>query len=222
MKLDAVLFDAIGTTIIEKDSGTIMRCFENAFLENNIPVDNELVRLNRGKDKIEIISLVLEKHGLPRTLVPKVYDSFKKNLLDSLDNFAAHACTERLCGLLREKNIKCGLGSGLDIQILQTIAANTKLKLPEFDYVATASDNFRPRPHPDMIFDMMRRLRLSDKTSFLKVGDTIADIQEGKNAGVFTAVVLAGTQSESLLKLENPDIILPDLCALEELLFGKN
>lgn len=45
----------------------------------------------------------------------------------------------------------------------------------------------------------------------LKVGDTFVDIQEGKNAGVFTAGVLSGTQSREILEEIKPDYIFADI-----------
>jgi len=51
----------------------------------------------------------------------------------------------------------------------------------------------------------------------LKVGDTVADIQEGKNAGVVTAAILAGTQANELLRAENPDFLIEELMELKPL-----
>ncbi|MGZ8518400.1 MAG: HAD family hydrolase [Chitinophagaceae bacterium] len=42
-----------------------------------------------------------------------------------------------------------------------------------------------------MILDMLKKFSLQ-KEQFLKVGDTVADILEGKNAGVKTAAILSG------------------------------
>jgi phosphoglycolate phosphatase-like HAD superfamily hydrolase len=61
-----------------------------------------------------------------------------------------------------------------------------------------------------MIFEMMRQLRINP-TEMLKVGDTVADIQEGKNANVYTAVLLSGTQPKEQLIRERPDLILDSL-----------
>ena len=55
MKIEAVLFDIIGTTVKEKDPNTIMNCLEKAFLDHDVKFDTAFVRSNRGKDKIEMI-----------------------------------------------------------------------------------------------------------------------------------------------------------------------
>ena len=69
-----------------------------------------------------------------------------------------------------------------------------------------------------MILDSMNRLNINDRSRVLKIGDTIADIQEGKNAGVITAVVMTGTQTrDELIKL-NPDYIFADITDLLNIL----
>lgn len=49
------------------------------------------------------------------------------------------------------------------------------------------------RPYPYMIFKNMERLKISSVEAVMKVGDTISDIREGKNAGVFTVGILEGS-----------------------------
>ena len=45
----------------------------------------------------------------------------------------------------------------------------------------------------------------------LKVGDTIADIREGKNAGCDTVGVLSGSDTVSMLRKENPNFIVNNI-----------
>ena len=55
------------------------------------------------------------------------------------------------------------------------------------------------------------KLKISETKEILKIGDTIADIQEGKNAKVLTAVLLSGTQSEKDLIDQEPEFVLNKL-----------
>jgi pyrophosphatase PpaX len=68
-----------------------------------------------------------------------------------------------------------------------------------------------------MIFDMMNRYGLT-KSEVLKVGDTTADIQEGKNAGTYTAAILSGTQDEKEILKEQPDFVIRKLSELKTLI----
>ncbi len=69
-----------------------------------------------------------------------------------------------------------------------------------------------------MILDMMNKTGVSNPAHFLKVGDTVADIQEGKNANVITAAILSGTQRKEDLEKEKPDFMIRDLSEVERIL----
>jgi phosphonoacetaldehyde hydrolase len=219
--LEAVLFDVIGTTVVENDPNTIMNCFEKAFQDIGAFFPAEFVRSNRGKDKSEMISLVIEKQGLQRSLIPKVFASFQLNVENRVDNFVAHPAANELFKFLKSNRIKIGLGTGLSRRIFKAIANASGLDLKSVDYVSTLSEMTQPRPDPEMIFHMMRKLKISRKNSFLKIGDTVADIEEGKNAGVLTAVVLAGTQPEDILRSQGADFVFNDLSELKKILVAS-
>jgi phosphoglycolate phosphatase-like HAD superfamily hydrolase len=68
-----------------------------------------------------------------------------------------------------------------------------------------------------MILEMMRLLNSKDGKGFLKIGDTVADIQEGKNANVATAVILSGSQPDNILLRESPDFVLTSLYQVKDL-----
>ena len=50
--------------------------------------------------------------------------------------------------------------------------------------------NSKGRPYPYMIFRNMEALELTSVDKVLKVGDTIADIKEGVNAGIDTVGII--------------------------------
>ena len=53
-----------------------------------------------------------------------------------------------------------------------------------------------------MIFRNMEILRASSVSNVIKVGDTVADIQEGKNAGVTTVGIVEGSSVMGLSRNE--------------------
>jgi phosphoglycolate phosphatase-like HAD superfamily hydrolase len=69
-----------------------------------------------------------------------------------------------------------------------------------------------------MIHDAMRVLGVSDSGKVLKVGDTQIDVQEAKNAKVYSIGVLTGTQSRKDLEVSRPDAILASVADLIPLL----
>lgn len=64
---------------------------------------------------------------------------------------------------------------------------------------------------------MMEKFKLHS-SELLKVGDTVSDVEEGKNAGVVTAALLAGTQDEAALRGAYPDFVLMSLSEITTIL----
>merc|ERR1712232_1435387 len=64
------------------------------------------------------------------------------------------------------------------------------------------------RPDPIMVKAAMDKCGVSDVRKVVKVGDTVVDIEEGKNGGAWTVAVLTGTQSREKLAAANPDCII--------------
>ena len=218
MKIKAVLFDFIGTTIREKKHDVITRCLTKAFADNNIFVNPEFFSSIRGKDKHAIILNVLSKYNLPASMEPAINQSFKKNIAHNLDNFKAFDDAASIFDYLRKNNIKFGIGTGLSRDTFESILHHVRWNYENFNYIGISDEIGKSRPEPDMIFDMMKNLGIVDPKEVLKVGDTIADIQEGKNAGCLTAVVLSGTQEKEKLVKENPDFVLTSLTDILSLL----
>lgn len=216
--LKAALFDFIGTTVKEKDPDIINKCFEQAFIENNVHIDPGTLREHRGKNKIEIFEAVLKNQNLPVLLAPVLYDSFLEHVSKNIDSFREMEGAGKLFSQLRKKKIKIGLGTGLPRVLLEKIMLHLKWSRNVFDYIGVSEEVGRSRPHPDMIFDMAARTKLSDPREILKIGDTIVDIQEGKNAGIMTAVILSGTQDRQDLLKEGPDFVISSLSEIEKIL----
>lgn len=207
----------IGTTVLEKDSTVITSCFENAFLQHAVKIDKTQIRDVRGKDKMEAIRLVLERSNSSLELQSRIFESFKVNVESNISNFKEHPELAEVIGKLRSREMMIGLASGLPRVLFQMLFEKFNWQKYGLDYVNVYENFEEGRPNPALIFDMCQRLQIETK-QLLKVGDTVADIEEGKNAGSITAVVLAGTQVESTLRQANPDFILTSLSDLVSIL----
>jgi phosphoglycolate phosphatase-like HAD superfamily hydrolase len=91
------------------------------------------------------------------------------------------------------------------------------------DATISSDEVARGRPYPDMIQDLMNRLGVEDPQRVAKVGDTPADLEEGRNAGCGLVIgVTAGTHSrEQLERYPHTHLIetiaeLPALLGLQE------
>ena len=63
----------------------------------------------------------------------------------------------------------------------------------EADCVITPDLTGASRPTPFMLFECMRHLNIYPPSSVVKVGDTVVDILEGKNAGAWSIGILEGS-----------------------------
>ncbi len=219
-RFDFLLFDMIGTTI--KDSigndSLIIDCFQHAFSLNGIQVSYNSVNQQRGKSKRESIDSILIQHSHSINLSKKVYKDFIDLLSNSLSNLTEIKGTSEIFKLLKKKGIKFGLGSGLPKDLIIKIIDHQNWLVDSFDYIGSFDEIGKGRPDPFMILEIIQKFKIEDKSRLLKIGDTIVDIQEGKNAGVKTAVVLTGTQKRTDLEKHYPDYIFNDINGIIEIL----
>lgn len=219
MHIKGVLFDFMGTTASEKDPDMIHQCFLKVFRDQGVEVTDEIIKENRGKDKKEIVSLILNQYNQSQRLAPGILDSFNALLINNLDNFITNKDTKEIIQFLKEKNIITGLGTGFSRDVFELIFNHLDWKDFSFDYIGIAEETGRGRPHPDMIMDMLKKFRLQPE-QLLKVGDTVADVLEGKNARVKTVAILSGTQEEKEILKMKPDFVIRQLTELKDILAG--
>lgn len=212
-----VLFDVIGTTVRESYPDAINDCFDRAFVDNKISVSYDYLKSSRGKDKKEVIDFVVQSLKLGPEVGVRIYQDFKKYLENSFNNFSADRDAEEIFQYLKGKKFKIALGTGLPRPLLLGILKHLNWSVSDFDYVGIANELGAGRPSPLMIQEMMQLLNIVDPRMVLKVGDTVSDVEEGKNAGVNTAVILSGTQPEDQLRSANPDFVIRRLSEIKQI-----
>ncbi len=82
-----------------------------------------------------------------------------------------------------------------------------------FSSVMTALDTTKPKPSPEALIKCVQTLQI-DMSDCLIAGDSVNDIRAGKAAGAKTVGVLSGLYYSEELAKECPDMILPDLTKL--------
>jgi HAD superfamily hydrolase (TIGR01549 family) len=203
--IKVVFFDFIGTTVLETRPDVIEDCFQLAFTKNNILVTKHFIQTNRGRNKRDVIQDALSPAHTDLSLVTKILSDFESEVNRHLHYFQTEPSAKQIFSELRDKGILLAIATGLSRHIFDKIMQHEQWNLNWFAYQATYEEIGRGRPHPDMIFDMMRKFNISDAREILKVGDTVADIQEGQQAGTRTAALLMGTQPNARLIQKNPD-----------------
>ncbi len=220
LNIDFILFDLIGTTIKDSNSGTslIIKAFHQAFLTNGHDINYELLHQQRGKRKRDAIQNILHSTGLDERLTDKIYTDFIGLLDQSVHYFSEMEGASEVFNYVKKRNIKIGIGSGLPLDFIQSILQQVGWKADDFDYIGSSDELPEGRPHPAMILDAMHQLNLTNPSKILKIGDTCVDVQEGKNAKTLTAMVLTGTQGKEALGEVVPDYIFENIKELIDVL----
>src|SRR5208282_4440811 len=197
-KIAAVIFDWAGTTV---DHGSLapVRVLRRVFESRGVPISEAEARRDMGvlkRDHIQRIVLspaVSErwrvKTGRPpgEKDVDALFADFVPLQLECLvrDSAVIDGVAETVARL-RKRGIKIGSTTGYTREMMELLAPAAAAGGYHPDCVVTPDDVGGGRPHPWMIFQNAIRLRIDDLSSIVKVGDTISDIEEGLNAGVWT------------------------------------
>lgn len=84
-----------------------------------------------------------------------------------------------------------------------------------FKVVITGTDTKSPKPSPESIIKCSTGLDVEPRNC-LVVGDSVTDVEAGKNAGAKTAAVLSGIFSLYELRKANPDLTLENVTELPD------
>lgn len=214
-KTELVIFDWAGTTV---DYGCFapVQAFVEAFRTYGIEPAMEEVRKPMGMLKIDHIRTMLEMprisglwkecqgRGWNEEDVEAVYKNMERRTLEILPQFAeVKPYVLEVVEELRSLGIKIGSTTGYTDEMMEIVvpAARADGYVPDM-WVSPNSVKNMGRPYPYMIFRNMETLQASSVSGVIKVGDTVADIKEGKNAGVTTVGIVEGSSVMGLSRTE--------------------
>ncbi|MDI9497796.1 MAG: phosphonoacetaldehyde hydrolase [Bacillota bacterium] len=214
-RITAVIFDWAGTTV-DYGSFAPIEAFMEAFRRHGIEPSLEEVRQPMGMAKRDHVRTVLESRRLAAEWlklhgravheddVEAIYRESERQLLALLPRYAEpKPHVVEAVGLLRDRGIKIGSTTGYtDAMMKIVVPAACRAGYCPDAWVTPDSTEKLGRPWPFMIFENMKRLRILSVDQVIKVGDTIADMKEGRNAGVVTVGVLEGSSLMGLTEEE--------------------
>lgn len=222
MKFDGIVFDWAGTTV---DYGCFapVKAFIEAFEQFGITPTLEEVRKPMGMLKIDHVRAMLsmgrisglweEKQGRKWTEedVQTVYELSESKILEIVHNYAEpKPYVVETVKKLREMGLKIGSTTGYTDEMMALVAPKAaELGYSPDCWFSPDSTNKKGRPYPYMIFRNMEKLELKDVSRVMKVGDTVSDILEGKNAGLVTVGILEGSSVMGLTQ-EEYEALLPE------------
>ena len=188
--IQAVIFDWAGTTV-DFGSTSPVSAFMEAFRRAGIEVTDEETRAPMGllnweerykrtPDSDDVEALYADFEPALMAVLPQHCD-IKPYVLDAV-------------AALRQKGIKIGSTTGFTASMMEVVAREASKAGYNPDMLVTADDTGGfGRPWPYMVFENMKRLGLQDVRRIVKVGDTVSDMREGKNAGLIAVGITEGS-----------------------------
>ena len=222
-----VVFDMAGTTVNENN--VVYKTVRKAINEKGFNLSLEQVLAEgAGKEKRQAIKSILHVYAKidDDNLADAIYQRFTVLLAkayDTLEIFPQENAVE-LFKELKQREIFVVLNTGYNSETAQSLLMKLLWqKGSEFDLLVTANDVAESRPDPAMILLAMKKCGISSAAEVVKVGDSIIDIEEGKNAGCrFSIGITSGAHSRGQLQSARPDYIIDSLLELIPLLDKEN
>ncbi|MDR3313652.1 MAG: phosphonoacetaldehyde hydrolase [Oscillospiraceae bacterium] len=214
-KISAIILDWAGTTV---DYGCFapVNAFITAFAAFGITPTMEETRAPMGLQKRAHIAQMLAgerlaalwvaQHGRPHNQadVDQIYDQFEPALFAVL---AGH--TDPLPGAvetvnaIKQAGISIGSTTGYTRAMMDVVVPLAAQKGYAPDSVVCPDETGGiGRPAPYMLWKNLEKLGVASIHEVLKIGDTVADMQEGKNAGCLCVGTLRGSSMLGLTEAE--------------------
>ena len=218
-----VVFDWAGTTV-DYGSSAPSEVFDRVFTRAGLYFTREEISRPMGMEKKAHIRELLasesgnrqwlEAYGAPWTEadVEQLYQEFEDTLCQVVAEYSTPLPgVVETVRRLREQGLKIGSTTGYTSQMMEQVLPRAKSLGYEADCVVTPDITGASRPTPFMLYECMRRLNVYPPAAVVKVGDTVVDIQEGKNAGAWSVGILTGSNLLGLTQAEYQAMPLEEL-----------
>jgi len=221
-RIELAVFDMAGTTVNEDN--VVYKTVKAALAKQGVEVSLDTVlEFGAGKEKFKAIADILKETKTTGVDANAVFEDFKEMLEEAYANLdvTAYDGVEELFELLKSKSVKVVLNTGYDHKTAKSLL-NKLGWVPgeQIDALITADDVVKGRPSSEMIDKAMEMFGITTSNNVLKAGDSVIDIEEGKNANCgWTIGVLTGAQTREQLATAEPTLILDSLADLAKVLF---
>ena len=210
-----VVFDMAGTTINE--GGIVYKTLKETLRHHNLSFTEQEFNQFHGINKRDVLNHFIRREiqgskKICESNENKIYDYFETSLKN---NYFKPNTIKVMDGALplfiklRENNIKVCLNTGYSRDMAENILEYVDIKLVrDIDDLVASSEVTSGRPAPYMLEKLMKKHNILPNET-IKVGDTIVDIFEGKNAKTkYQISVLSGADSRETLETGNPHFIV--------------
>lgn len=213
-KIECLIMDWAGTAV---DYGCFapVAAFVESFKSIGTPVTPEETRAHMGLTKIEEVRALFninrvkeqfkEKYGRDHNDedIQQCYKKFQEVLFGTLEEYSKPITgVAETIASLREKGIKVGSTTGYTRKMMDVVIPEAEKLGYKIDNCVTSDNLPGGRPKPYMIYQNLCDLDIDRRDTVIKVGDTISDIKEGVNAGVWSIGVISGSNELAMTEAE--------------------
>jgi len=222
-KITLLVCDMAGTIINEQ--GLIYKVLADTLKDMNYSVSKADIKSWHGRDKREILhNHIYKQYNSPGVgyITPKVTKAEKKLYIELEKNYFEEEkiklIDEELLNIfdsLRINGIKIALNTGYPKKFQKKIIDHFNLEDKVDAYISSEEVSFG-RPAPYMIHRLMEECDIPSVKNVAKIGDTINDMKEGRNAGCgLTIGVLTGADEKKDL-LKYGDMVINKITDLKD------
>ena len=227
-KLKAVIFDWAGTTV---DFGCFAPTgvFIEVFRQKGIEITMEEARGPMGMHKRDHIRIItqyprivqewIKKHERPcnEDDIEEMFTNFIPLQLSVIEKHSAiiPELPEAL-KVIRAMDMKIGSTTGYNNEMMELLTAAAAKQGYIADSVVCATDVPAGRPAPWMAFKNAENLGIYPMQALVKIGDTISDIKEGINAGMWSVGVVNSSNEMGLTLNEINLLEITDLAQFQQ------
>lgn len=210
VKVKAVVFDWAGTTV---DYGCFAPTgvFIEVFRQKGINITISEARAPMGMYKRDHIKAIAQ---FPRVMeewhkvhgkvcseedIEEMFQNFIPLQISVIDRYSqiVPELPEAL-RIIRSMGLKVGSTTGYTFEMMKILTASAANQGYSPDTMVCASDVKEGRPAPWMAFRNAEMLGIYPMETIVKIGDTVADIEEGVNAGMWSVGVILSSNEMGL------------------------
>lgn len=207
-RMRALLFDLDGTLLDSLRAQ--FHVYERVFAALGIPLDEDEYQRNYSPNWY----VFYERMGVPKNRWPEADQLWLKNYAQEAPGPRPGAA--QILAAVKASNRALGLvTSGERSRVERDLKRMGWQAL--FDVVVCGGDTLQRKPHPAPLLYALDRVQVRAGEA-LYVGDTVEDVQMGREAGTSTAAVAGGFASLSTLRRERADFVFETLSDLTVLL----
>ena len=198
MNCNLVVFDWAGT-LIDFGCRAPLVAFLDAFERHGLPIDEVTARRPMGAHKRDHVREILADTDVAErargafgrspddALTELIYSTFTRRLLEVLPDHAEPIPgAANTIARLRERGVAIGSTTGYTRLMMSAVEPLARAAGIVTDALVCADEVPQGRPAPWACFRIAERLGRYPLAHALKVGDTPADVAEGRNAGMVT------------------------------------